>query len=82
MNWLYRILTAEITERKVAEQEKAIELLLWKIEQMKLDHIRSTRGLVEQFFLAQENGVDVTEPLLDGMRDLDDHIARLEEFQL
>lgn len=76
MNLLRRLL---VTQRALSRQERAIELLLWKVEQMKLEHARSTRDLIENFYFAQERGVDVREPLLLGLRDLRDEVARLEE---
>ena len=50
-----------------------------EIEELKLSHIRSVRDLVEHFLYSQQQGFDVTEQLEEGLRDLRDHVARLEE---
>lgn len=48
-------------------------------ERLKLQHVRQTRDLVEQFWISQEAGLDVREQLFAGLTDLRDHVARLEE---
>ena len=46
---------------------------------MKLEHVRQIRDLIEQFWLAQEAGLDVRDALHAGLEDMRDHVARLEE---
>lgn len=76
MRLLRRLAAAQRTYLRQAE---TIQLLLWEIERMRLEHARSTRDLIEQFWICQEGGIDVREPLLNGLRDMRDEVARLEE---
>lgn len=63
----------------IDEQQALIELLHQQLMAQDLQHLRSTRDLVEQFLVAHESGADVRDELLEGLRDLSDHVARLEE---
>lgn len=63
----------------ISEQRRLIDLKDAEIERLKLDHVRAVRDLVEQFFICQMAGTDVTEDLERGLEDLRDHVARLEE---
>lgn len=60
-------------------QRGLIALLKAQKADMQLEHARSTRDLIEQFWICQEGGIDVREPLLIGLQDLRDQVARLEE---
>lgn len=50
-----------------------------EMDQMQLEHARNVRDLLENFWIAQEAGMDVREPLLIGLQDMRDAVARLEE---
>jgi hypothetical protein len=60
-------------------QNATIASLRSDLLSLDLAHIRNLRGVVEHFLIASESGIDVRDDLLDGLRDLSDHIARLEE---
>lgn len=68
--------------RLVRDQNEVIKLQRQQMAFMRLEYARSTRDLIEQFFIAQESGVDVREPLQIGLRDMEDEVARLEEHIL
>lgn len=63
----------------IRAQQAALDMCERSLAMYELMHVRSTRDLVEQFLIAQESGIDVRDELLDGWRDLADHVARLEE---
>lgn len=63
----------------IEAQRDLIESLYARIMLQDLHHVRATRDLVEQFLIAHESGADVRDDLLAGLRDLSDHVARLEE---
>ena len=48
-------------------------------KRLTLEHTRNVRDLVQQFLIAQQEGIDVSEDLEKGLCDLKDHVARLEE---
>jgi hypothetical protein len=60
-------------------QQELIERQRREIERLRLEHLRQVRDLIEQFWLAQEAGLDVREQLHAGLQDMRDHVARLEE---
>lgn len=63
----------------IRAQSALIDGLQAQLTAYELMHVRAVRDLVEQFLYAQEAGIDVRDELLDGWRDLADHVARLEE---
>ena len=73
------LLIAEEQQAVISDQRRLINRKQREIEQLKLQHIRTTRDLIEQFWLAQVAGTDVREELQQGLSDLRDHVARLEE---
>ena len=65
------------------EQKDIIQRLNHEMAQMTLEHARNTRNLLESFLLCLETPeIDVREPILLGLRDLSDEIARMEEHHL
>ena len=82
MSFLRRLLSLDVIGRSIAlnvEQDATIKRQREEIARLKLEHIRQTRDLVEQFWIVQEAGTDVREALFAGLSDLRDHVARLEE---
>lgn len=72
----------EIAKRQqelIAHQTEMLAVAEDTIVQLRLEHARSVRDLVEQFFLAQMSGTDVTEDLEAGLNDMRDFVAQLEE---
>lgn len=63
----------------VKAQHEEIIRLRAQAAQHELEHARNVRDLVEQFWITQEAGIDVREPVLQGLEDLRDQVARLEE---
>ena len=70
----------------IRDQRRLIDSLEARIQKYKdgqrlqhLHHSRHVRDLLEQFFLAQMSGADVTAELEQGLNDLRDEVARLEE---
>ena len=70
---------AQEQQAVIYDQRRIIDRQQAEIEELKLQHVRNVRDLVEQFFIASMAGVDVTEDLEKGLCDLRDHVARLEE---
>lgn len=60
-------------------QQEIIHAQRAELDQMQLEYARNTRDLLENFWIAQESGMDVREPLLIGLKDMRDAVARLEE---
>lgn len=60
-------------------QQEIIRAQRAQMDQMQLEYARNTRDLLENFWIAQESGMDVREPLLIGLKDMRDAVARLEE---
>lgn len=82
MSLLRKLLNLDVLSQSVSlniDQDATITRQRKEIERLKLEHIRETRDLVEQFFIAQEAGLDVRDALEAGLNDLRDHVARLEE---
>lgn len=80
--FLRKILNLDVLGQSVTlnlEQAATIKRLRKELAQKDLEHIRAVRDLVEQFFIAQEAGLDVRDQLEAGLTDLRDHVARLEE---
>lgn len=61
------------------QQREVIEILSAQLQQKDLENTRNVRNLVEQFLVVQSEGVDVRDDLIQGLRDLNDQVARLEE---
>jgi hypothetical protein len=77
---LGRAITVGVQQQEIIrEQRDTIERQNLYIQQVQLEHTRSVRDIVEHFLIAHEQGIDVRDDLLDGLRDLNDHVARLEE---
>ena len=65
------------------QQRDVIARLNNEKEEMVLEHARNTRNLLTAFLVCLESPeIDVREPILLGLRDLSDEIARLEEHHL
>lgn len=83
MSWVRRLLTAvlivEEQQEIIRKQRRLLQIKDAQAEARKLEYVRNTRDLIENFWIAQEGGIDVREPLLLGLRDLRDEVARLEE---
>lgn len=62
-----------------AQQYLLIEKLNAIIAAQQLEYARNTRDLIEAFFVVQQSGEDVRDSLLEGLNDLRDEVARLEE---
>ena len=73
------LLIATEQQAVISDQRRIITRQQAEIEKMKLEHIRTCRDLVEQFWIAEVAGTDVREELQQGLSDLRDHVARLEE---
>jgi hypothetical protein len=77
---LGRALTVGVQQQEVIrEQRTIIERQNLYIQQVQLEHTRNVRNLVENFLIVQSDGEDVRDELIEGLRDLNDHVARLEE---
>lgn len=63
-------------QREVIMEQRAM------MQQMRLEYARCTRDLIEQFWITQEAGIDVRDELREGLRDLQDEVARLEEHSV
>ena len=63
----------------VRDQAEVIKMQRAQMERMQLEYARNVRDLIEAFFVAQQSGEDVRDQLLEGLRDLQDEVARLEE---
>lgn len=64
---------ADIRQDQVIRAEEALE-------QARLEHARNTRNLLEKFLVCLETPeIDVRDPILQGISDLSDEIARMEE---
>ena len=53
-----------------------------EIAELRLEHVRNVRDLVSHFLEALESDLDeeeLRETLENGLRDLNDHVARMEE---
>lgn len=73
------IVIAQEQQAVISDQRRIITQKTRELEEMRLESARSTRDLVEQFWICQEGGIDVREPLLIGLQDMRDQVARLEE---
>ena len=71
-----QFLLIEQLNQVIAEQQAAFEQVT---REQQLEYARSTRDLIEAFFVVQQSGDDVRESLLAGLEDLRDEVARLEE---
>lgn len=63
----------------IHDQHRCINDQRAEMDRRQLEYARNVRDLIEQFFLVQEEGHDVREKLLSGLRDLRDEVARMEE---
>ena len=63
----------------VRDQAEVIKMQRLQMERMQLEYARNVRDLIEGFFVVQQSGEDVRDELLEGLRDLQDEVARLEE---
>lgn len=82
MSWVRRLLSLDLLGSALdlnARQQRVIDYLRAERERERLQYARNTRDLIEHFWIAQEAGLDVREPLLNGLQDLRDEVARLEE---
>ena len=71
-----QFLLIEELNREIQEQQEVFEKIT---RQQQLEYARSTRDLIEAFFVVQQSGDDVRDSLLAGLQDLRDEVARLEE---
>ena len=65
--------------RLLRAQSEVIRQQRLLIHKERLEHARGVSHLLESFLVAQERGVDVTETVMLGLRDMLDEVARLEE---
>jgi hypothetical protein len=67
----------------VGSRERAMEEMIAEIEQAELQQVKCARDLIQNFHDSLEAEVD-EETLINGLEialvDLNDHVARLEEF--
>lgn len=80
MSWILRrvSLYSRATDL-LCRQSEIIRAQRSEMDQMQLEYARNVRDLLENFWIAQESGMDVREPLMIGLRDMEDAVARLEE---
>jgi hypothetical protein len=66
----------------IQEQEDRIRVLRMAMDKVDLEHARYTRNLIQHFLVAVEDGEEaeaLRDGIEDGLSDLNDHVARLEE---
>lgn len=79
---LRRIFGLDLVPRALSvieHQNRLIQQWQTYSQQRELQYTRNVRDLVENFLIVQSEGIDVRDELLAGLRDLNDHVARLEE---
>lgn len=79
MSFLRRVSLYSRASDLIYRQSKIIAAQRREMDEMQLEYARNVRDLLENFWIAQESGMDVREPLLIGLQDMQDAVARLEE---
>ena len=79
MNWFLRRLL-NLDAALVDLQREVIVSQQAEFVRADLEHARNVRNLIEQFLVALETPeIDIRNDLMQGLSDLKDHVARLEE---